>query len=334
MKKLYNLLSNLKTQGAYWLPALWPESYPACKTRLYRAGLHRCKIKHPGYATVIGFLIALLSVQACQKSHELHEPKTEVAIAEVNGKVLSIKELKEMYPDHLNRPDSVLIANALADRWIRKEVFLSEAERSMGDIRQLNALVRDYRESLIIHRYEEQLLQRFSDTIVTDDDIQTFFNQNPDQFKLKKTIVKFNLAVFPKFALEDEYDKVKELWDDMEDEEKLKIELVKYLDLYSEAFVLDTVWHELDELQTLLPELLPKNLLNKSYRLELEDENHFYFLKIIDIAEETDDAPLTYIRNFAQKAILQKRKLNWLEKVKEDLYQEALLENKIIKYEN
>lgn len=334
MKKLYNLLSNLKTQGAYWLPALWPESYPACKTRLYRAGLHRCKIKHPGYATVIGFLIALLSVQACQKSHELHKPKTEVAIAEVNGKVLSIKELKEMYPDHLNRPDSVLIANALADRWIRKEVFLSEAERSMGDIRQLNALVRDYRESLIIHRYEEQLLQRFSDTIVTDDDIQTFFNQNPDQFKLKKTIVKFNLAVFPKFALEDEYDKVKELWDDMEDEEKLKIELVKYLDLYSEAFVLDTVWHELDELQTLLPELLPKNLLNKSYRLELEDENHFYFLKIIDIAEETDDAPLTYIRNFAQKAILQKRKLNWLEKVKEDLYQEALLENKIIKYEN
>lgn len=277
--------------------------------------------------------IGMAQVQGCQNPEVPTEP-TEVAVAEVNGQVLSLKELKEMYPDHVNRPDSVLIANALADRWIRKEVFLSEAERSMGDIRQLNALVRDYRESLIIHQYEEQLLKNFKDTLVTDTDIQTFFNQNPDQFKLKKTIVKFNLAVFPRQSLRNEYDKVKKLWDELEDGERIKIELIKYLDLYSEAFILDTVWHDLNELQTMLPEILPRNLLNKSNRLELEDANHFYFLKIIDIAEETDDAPLTYIRNFAQKAILQKRKLEWLEKVKEDLYQEALRQNKIIKYEN
>ncbi len=282
---------------------------------------------------IIVFGIAIALWAGCQKTEKIKAP-TDVAVAEVNGQVLSLGELKAMYPDQLNSPDSVLISNALTDRWIRKEVFLSEAERSMGDIHKLNALVRDYRESLIIHNYENQLLKNFSDTIVTDAEIQTFFNQNPDQFKLKKTIVRFNLAVFPRTILENEYDAVKKLWDEMETGEKLDINLVRYLDLYSEAFVLDTVWHELDELQVLLPEELPRNLLNKSNRLELEDDNHFYFLKIMDIAEETDEAPLTYIRNFAQKAILQKRKLEWLEKVKEDLYQEALRQNKITKYEN
>lgn len=284
-------------------------------------------------AVVYGFLGIMFMNINCQTQEE-QEVDEPIAVAEVDGQMLSLAELKEMYPDKLNRPDSVLIANALADRWIRKEVFLSEAERSMMDIDQLNALVRDYRESLIIHQYEEQLLKNFPDTIVTDEDIETFFNDNPDQFKLKKTIVKFNLAVFPKESLEDEYDEVKELWDEMEDQENLKIELVKYLDLYSEAFVLDTVWHELDELQTLLPEPVPKNLLNRSHRLEMEDAEHFYFLRIIDIAEETDDAPLTYIRNFAQKAILQKRRMKWLEKIKTDLYQEAIRDNKIKKYEN
>jgi len=270
---------------------------------------------------------------ACGQGAQTTQP-TDVAIAEVNGQVLSLSELKSMYPDQLNSRDSVLIANALADRWIRKEVFLSEAERSMVDLEQLNALVRDYRESLIIHNYETQLLQNFSDTVVTDEEIQTFFNENPDQFKLKKTIVRYNLAVFPRSALEAEYDKFKKLWDEMEEVENLHIDLIRYLDLYAEAFVLDTIWHELHELQVNLPDQLPKNLLKKSNRLELEDENHFYFLKIMDIAEETDEAPLTYIRNFAQKAILQKRKLEWLEKVKEDLYQEALRQNKITKYEN
>ncbi len=278
-------------------------------------------------------LVLLWDLMACGQGAQTTQP-TDVAIAEVNGQVLSLSELKSMYPDQLNSRDSVLIANALADRWIRKEVFLSEAERSMVDLEQLNALVRDYRESLIIHNYETQLLQNFSDTVVTDEEIQTFFNENPDQFKLKKTIVRYNLAVFPRSALEAEYDKFKKLWDEMEEVENLHIDLIRYLDLYAEAFVLDTIWHELHELQVNLPDQLPKNLLKKSNRLELEDENHFYFLKIMDIAEETDEAPLTYIRNFAQKAILQKRKLEWLEKVKEDLYQEALRQNKITKYEN
>ena len=278
-------------------------------------------------------LLLLLVLTACQRE-AVNGQANEIIVAEVDGNILNLQELKSMYPDQLNRPDSVLISNALAERWIKKEVFLSEAERSMVDIDQLNALVKDYRESLIIHKYEEQLLNNFRDTVVTDKDIETFFNENPDQFKLKKTIVKFNLAVFPRESLEGEYDKVKKLWDEMDDRENLKIDLVKYLDLYSEAFVLDTVWHELGELQTLLPESVPKKLLNKSHRLELEDEEHFYFLRIIDIAEETDDAPLTYIRNFAQKAILQKRRLKWLERVKTDLYQEALRSNKIKKYEN
>src|SRR5699024_11491355 len=114
----------------------------------------------------------------------------------------------------------------------------------------------------------------------------------------------------------------------------LDIELVRYLDLYAEDFVLDTLWYGLEDLQAQLPDPVTPSLLKRSHRLELEDDENFYFLKIIDIAEETDEAPLSYIRTFAYKAILQKRKMKWLDQVKEKIYQDALRNNNIVKYEN
>lgn len=270
----------------------------------------------------------------CEEKAPTQAEKDIVKVAEVNGQILSLEELHEMFPDRMNPADSSLIANALADRWIRKEVFLSEARRSMTDMDQLNALVEDYRESLIIHGYENQLLSQFNDTIVTKEQIQDFFDENPDQFKLKKNIVQYNIAIFPRESVERYYSDIKKLWDKMDDEKSLEIDLIRYLDLYAEDFVLDTLWHGLEDLQAKLPDQVTPALLKKSHRLELEDENNFYFLKIINIAEETDEAPLSYIRTFANKAILQKRKMKWLEQVKEKIYQDALRNNNIMKYEN
>src|SRR5690625_1316529 len=95
----------------------------------------------------------------CEEKSPTQIDSDIIKVAEVNGKVLNLDELHEMFPDRVNQADSSLIANALADRWIRKEVFLSEARRSMTDMDQLNALVEDYRESLIIHGYENQLMR-------------------------------------------------------------------------------------------------------------------------------------------------------------------------------
>lgn len=284
---------------------------------------------------VILLIVSLITGCNFLNKNKENGQTTSLKVASVNDRVLPLEELRQMYPDHLNPEDSISITSALIDRWIKKEVFLFEAERSVMDMDKLNRLVEDYRESLIIHEYEGELLSQFTDTVVTEEQIQQFFNQNPDQFKLKKTIIRYNLAIFPRESLEGSYSKVKKLWDGMEEnQQNLDIELIKYLDLYAEEFILDTSWFGIEELENRLPEPVHTSLLKKSHRMELEDEEHFYFLRILDIAEETDEAPLSYIRTFAQKAILQKRKIQWLDRIKADLYQEALRNNKITKYEN
>lgn len=280
------------------------------------------------------YIIILVTLFSCQSSSEVELTDPGRLIAEAYGKKLYESEFQEMMPKFDRKEDSVLIANALVDRWVRKQVILYQGEQEVIDQESINKLVIDYRESLIMHQYEESILRQFSDTLVTDQQIETFVKENPTQFKLKKAIVKFNLAIFPKKMIETEYKQVKKEWDQMEEASTMNVALVKYLDLYAEDFVLDTSWYSIEELQQRLPETIHLSLLKKSHLLEMEDEESYYFLKILEIAEETDDAPLSYIRSFAQKTILQKRRIKWLEKIKNDLYQEAVANHKIIKYEN
>ena len=192
---------------------------------------------------VILLIVSLITGCNFLNKNKENGQTTSLKVASVNDRVLPLEELRQMYPDHLNPEDSISITSALIDRWIKKEVFLFEAERSVMDMDKLNRLVEDYRESLIIHEYEGELLSQFTDTVVTEEQIQQFFNQNPDQFKLKKTIIRYNLAIFPRESLEGSYSKVKKLWDGMEEnQQNLDIELIKYLDLYAEEFILDTSW--------------------------------------------------------------------------------------------
>ncbi|GAA5224860.1 hypothetical protein [Membranihabitans marinus] len=280
------------------------------------------------------WLTVLVLFFSCQSNSESDLKEEGDIVAMVYGKKLYTSQLLKMMPGVSNVEDSLLLANALVDRWARKQILLYRGEQDAIDPARLNSLVEDYRESLIMHEVEEKILQQFSDTVVTDQQIESFVKENPSQFKLKKPIVKYNLAIFPKKSIELEYKQVKKEWDEMEDVSTMKVNLIKYLDLYAEDFVLDTLWYSVDDLQRKLPENIQLSLLKKSHLIEMEDDESYYFLKIIEIAEETDDAPLSYIRTFAQKTILQKRRLKWLEKIKDDLYQEAVANNKIIKYEN
>src|SRR5690625_7290859 len=132
-------------------------------------------------------------------------------------------------------------------------------------------------------------MSQFKDTIVTKQQIQDFFNENTDQFKLKKNIVQYNIAIFPRVSVERYYSDIKKLWDKMDDEKSLEIDLIRYLDLYAKDFVLDTLWHGLEDLQAKLPDQVTPALLKKRHRLELVDEENFYYQKIITIAYTSED---------------------------------------------
>jgi hypothetical protein len=65
------------------------------------------------------------------------------------------------------------------------------------------------------------------------------------------------------------------------------------------------------------------NAIRNNRVFQLTNDDYYYFLKILEIKDKKEIAPLAFIQEQASKVILHKRKIALLEKLKEDLYQRA-----------
>src|SRR5690625_6502142 len=77
----------------------------------------------------------------------------------------------------------------------------------------------------------------------------------------------------------------------LDDEKSLEIDLIRYLDLYAKDFVLDTLWHGLEDLQAKLPDQVTPALLKKrseEHTSELQSRGHLVCRLLLEKKHITD----------------------------------------------
>src|SRR5690606_810451 len=80
----------------------------------------------------------------------------------------------------------------------RQQVLLKQAEKNtITNQEEIEKQLENYRRSLIIYSYEQQLVAQKLDTVVSDAQIETYYNLNRSNFELKKSIVKASYAKIP-----------------------------------------------------------------------------------------------------------------------------------------
>ncbi|HAH22280.1 MAG TPA: hypothetical protein DCL77_00670, partial [Prolixibacteraceae bacterium] len=120
-------------------------------------------------------------------------------IAKVGARVLTMEELKKNVPNYLDDADSALWADDYIKKWIQRELFLMKAEESLGaEMKDVSKELEDYRSSLIVYRYKNELMKQKMDTTVKETDIQKYFSDNKESFILNRNIVK---AIYIKVPL-------------------------------------------------------------------------------------------------------------------------------------
>ena len=82
---------------------------------------------------------------------------------------------------------------------ILQELLLMKAEENLNaGMKDVNKELEEYRSSLIVYRYKNELMKQKMDTMVKEADIQKYFNENRESFILNKNIVK---AIFIKVLI-------------------------------------------------------------------------------------------------------------------------------------
>jgi hypothetical protein len=248
-------------------------------------------------------------------------------VASIHEKELLFSDVVEAMPSQIE--DSVYFAEKFIDDWIRKELLMSYAEMNLStDLLKYEKQIEDYRASLLIYAYQQELLNQNFDTLITFSEIEGYYQQYKDEFRLSQNIFKGRFIVVDKLAPNlSALDK----W--YKSEKEIAIEYLEdYCQQFSKEYYLeDNKWQYFSIFNNKLPELIKEEeyFLRNTKGIFFEDETFRYYILIKDYEIKGSSSPLAVERKKIRDVLLNKKKIDYLKQLENELYQNALVNKKI-----
>lgn len=266
------------------------------------------------------YLFILFSIVACET--KVDESKT--LIVKVAGEKLYLEDFQEMIPPDANPSDSTEIVNHHIDKWIKEALFINEARKKINQ-REINALVDDYRNSLLSHNYESLLIQNNLDTLISDIEVDDYYAEHRADFILSEPAYLMYMILIP-------YKDKKEFVDNWKADEWESIEETCETNRYWHH-ISDSLWVNNKSLVEHLPlELAEDVQLKKGFYKSSKRDSMYYILEVVDRLKPGKEAPRTVVQKQIEKLILHKRTRSLLENEKAKLYEDAISKSSVVKY--
>ena len=274
-------------------------------------------MKKIGVLIGIAFLMLLAGCDYFEKS------SNEVVVAECYGKYLYESDLEGIVPEGASIMDSIQRVSTFIDSWIKRQVLIHQAENNLDKEKlDLKKQLEEYRNSLIIYEYESQLINQKLDTIVREDEITEYYEQNKEDFQLRNTMVRVAYVIL------DEDSKQKATFKKLlSDPDTL---LLQTIDIQANYYAVKSYvdvdhWMRLDDLTNLIPiEIFNAESFLKKNKFVCFDMNEYtYMVRFVDYLLEESTSPLEMVSDNIKSIILAQRKQAMIEKMKTSLYEKA-----------
>lgn len=269
-------------------------------------------------------LAIILLVFSCKR-----EEKVENAVARIGNKYLLEEDIANRIPSNLNKTDSILYRSNLIKNWATEQLLLIKAKINIDDKNnEINNLVKTYEKELFIDKYKQAVLQQELDTIIQDEEIENYYEQNKDIYKLNEKLIQLKYIHFNKNLIDrDEIIKLFES-DANEDIDELAD---RELEFNSYNYN-DSIWVSFKQVERKLPILNEVDKLKKNQFIQKEDSLGVYLLAVKNILYRNDIAPKSYVVPTIKRMILHKRKLDLIKKIEQTLVNDAISNKQFEQY--
>jgi hypothetical protein len=293
--------------------------------------IQKKKMKDKPEHTIIKGIILLigLSIVLFSGCKEPVVEDTREIVAQVSGNTLYWDDVKDFVPENVAKEDSAKIMSGLINKWVMHTLKLQKAEQNLNpEQKDLTKELEEYRSSLLIYKYEQEYIKQNLDTAITNQDIKSYYEGFKPQLLLDKAVVNCAYVILP-LQTPDFFNfrsKFRYHYDS-----KLE-EIKEYCQEYAEVYYHpDGNYLYFDELKERLPIQTdnPENYLRYNRFIELKDENFKYLVNILDYKLKSDLAPLNIVKNEILGILLNKRKIELIDKLEESIRNEAMSQNKI-----
>tara|TARA_B100001989_G_C24521953_1_gene456367 strand:+ start:550 stop:1389 length:840 start_codon:yes stop_codon:yes gene_type:complete len=272
------------------------------------------------------FLLFLISCDFNKKSDDNY-------VARVGEEFLSYSYLNDLIPENISVEDSVELANKIISEWATSKLLLQNAQNNLNENEKesIDEKSKKYRDNLILSDYKNKISKNNPDTVVTDNEIKVFYENNSKNFTLYNEIIQgrylklnknnFNINEikrrFNRFNLGDRY-----FFD------SISIQLLNY------SFN-DSTWINknlfFNKIPTLNNDEIQRIVKNNLFYIK-EDSLALYLIKINKYKKANDYAPLDYIYERIRELISNRKRIDYLTKIEKELIEDALFKKTYEKF--
>jgi hypothetical protein len=277
-----------------------------------------------------GVILVIAAVMTgCGQEHN-HKGKTP--LVEVSGEFLYKEDLQAALPLNISKDDSVLFAEHYIRNWIEDALLFDKAEGNIPDNDKISKLVENYRRALIMHTYQEELVNQKLANDISEEEINAYYEKNKELFRLDNPLVK---GLFIKVPLSSPDLGNVRVWYRKNNQDVIeKLEKYSLRNAVSYDYFYDR-WTSVPDVAAKIPLKVldtDANYLDKNRNVEVKDTAFCYFLHIEDFLGKDKQKPLDFARDEIKEILINLKRVEFINKVKEDLYQRASDRNKIIYY--
>lgn len=274
----------------------------------------------------IQYIILMGLVSSCSYFKKPQEPE---AIARVGDVYLYKSEIKDLVPNGTSKTDSIAIVKSYINKWATQKILYNAAEYNLSDnqIEGFEDLINQYKTDLFTKAYLEELVKQQIDTVVTESQINSYYNSNKQYFKNSSELIKLRYINLVKEN--QKLEKIKSKFssftkNDKKDLQELAIQFKSY------AFN-DSMWVDINQVYEKLPFINVNNkdeYMVSGKNFQYPDSTTIWLVKVNKVLSKNEATPLQFLKPTIKQVIINNRKLELVKKIEKEITNDAIKSNK------
>jgi hypothetical protein len=283
------------------------------------------KIPAAFIASTLGIFLMLSS---CNNNSQ---EKLETVVVKAFGNTLILDSLENRIPDEMNYDDSTLLADRIINSWVREQVLLAQAEKVIAaNDEGFEAKINAYRDALLVNEYETSFVRSRLNSEVSEEEILEFHTSNPELFKLPENVVRAVFVHLP--AEETELDSV-QFWLTASDSLSIP-NLEQWCIEHNAHYAIDIdYWWFLSDLLDQIPLQIYRieDQIKSRKVFTFTSGGRTYMLQFLEHRLKDLPAPLSIASDRIEDLIIQERRREILENLRDDLVKEAWANGHVVR---
>ena len=232
-------------------------------------------------------------------------------------------------PSFSSEQDSILRYLNYIETWAKEKILydLSLTNLSQSKKNDLDLLVEKYKVDLYINSYKDLIVNSRIDSIVTDQEIESFYNMNIDNFKLNENLLKYRYLKVPSDNIN--ISRIRRYIQRLNESDREFLDSLNFQ--FADLKINDTMWFTEREVISSIEFINQKNKsnymrINRFY--EFEDDQYTNYFIVKDLLKSGNIPPLSYLYDRIKSNIINQRKLNLIQNINKEILNDALKSSK------